>query len=256
MKFATLALIGAVAATEESELIGKRFRWRHIPALMEQERRIGETMESMKPDFEKMGAKIAASLEGKFEKYVPELEAWSKSPAMRIKKWHDKQVAKGQNAQDLGTAMRTVEEDMGMIHWAAGFDQDGYAEWINNEDLADLLDDVYAVKEAFKKLIESKEAMVNHHIGKATLNNKHFRKIVEMFFDDMGVESWEELGEKLEKMAMKAAKKMSECPKMQKLFKQIMRLVKMAERTQEIFDVPSEKDVKAWLAERDFQPWI
>merc|ERR1711988_2013267 len=150
--------------------------------------------------------------------------------------------------------MGTVEEDMGMIHWAAGFDQDGYAEWINNDDLADLIDDVYAVKEAFKKLVESKEAMVNHHIGKATLKNKHFRKIVEMFFDDMGVESWEELHEKLEHMAMAVAKKVSECPKAQKLFKQVMRLVKMAERTQEIFDMPKKEDVEAWLAERDFQP--
>jgi hypothetical protein len=210
----------------------------------------------MKPDFEKMGREIASKLDGKFEKYIPHLEAWGNSPAVRIKKWHDERMAKSEMGRDFADSLHVVEEDLSQIHWAAGFDQDGYKEWIKNEDLAMLLEDVYQVKEAFKALVTSKMAMVNGHIGKAVFKNKHFKKIVELFFEDMGVDSWEELEVKLHDMAMRAAAKMEKCPKAQKLFKQVKRLMKMAIRTREVFDMPSEDDVMAWVKKNDFQPWI
>ena len=62
-------------------------------------------------------------------------------------------------------SLRHLGEDAQMSHWAMGFDQDGYAEWIKNEDAAMLFEDVYAIKEAFKALITSKMAMENKKLG-------------------------------------------------------------------------------------------
>jgi hypothetical protein len=160
------------------------------------------------------------------------------------------------NGQGLKRAFRHLAEDAMSSHWAEGIDQDGFARWIKNEDAARLFEDVYAIKEAFKKLVTSKMAMKNHHLGAATLRNKHFKKIVEMFYEDMGVENHDQLMAKLQKMGMKIAMKMHKCKKMQKLFKALERLIVMAERTKEIFDMPAKEDVEAWWNEHDFQPWM
>merc|ERR1711918_338445 len=142
--------------------------------------------------------------------------------------------------QEFLRSIEQVGEDAQTIHWASGFDQDGYAEWIKNEDAAMMFEDIYAVKEALKALVESKMAMVNGHLGKAVLKNKHAAKILEMFFADMGVENWDQLMLKLHKMGMKLAEKMHKCKKMQRLFKDLGRLIDMAERTKEIFDMPAK----------------
>ena len=53
MKFALLALIGVVSAkNDETELVGKRWRWRHIPNLMAQEARVARTMEEIEREME------------------------------------------------------------------------------------------------------------------------------------------------------------------------------------------------------------
>ena len=257
MKFATLALVGAASAKELTELVGKRWRWKHIPALMEQEGRVMRDLEDMKPDLEK----AAHEIEDTFEHYIiprygPELEAWGRSAVVKAKQAHDKKMMKSELGQQFFESLEHVAEDAQTVHWAAGFDQDGYAEWIKNEDLAMMFEDVYAVKEALKALVESKMAMMNGKLGKATLKNEHFQKIVQMFFEDMGVENWDQLQLKLHKMGMMMAKKMGECKKTQRLFKDLCRLIDMAERTKEIFDMPSKKDVEAWWNAHDFQPWM
>merc|ERR1719453_945655 len=160
MKFATLALIGAVSATEETELVGKMWRWKHIPKIMEQEMRVKDAFEDVEDDLEDAFEKIGESLDGKFEKYIPELEAWGQSKVVLAKKAHDKKMMESDMGQEFLRSLEQVGEDATTVHWASGFDQDGYKEWIKNEDLAMMFEDVYAVKEAFKKLVESKMAMV------------------------------------------------------------------------------------------------
>merc|ERR1712054_526804 len=127
---------------------------------------------------------------------------------------------------------------------------------MGNDDLRMMFEDVYAVKEAFKALVESKMALVNGKLGEKVFQNKHFKNIVEMFYKDMGVENHDQLMAKLGKMGMKIAEKMHNCKKTQRLFKAVRRLVVMAERTKEIFDMPEKPDVEAWWNEHDFQPWI
>ena len=112
------------------------------------------------------------------------------------------------------------------------------------------------IKEAFKAIVESQMGAANSELGMAVLTNEHARKLEAMFFEDLGVDSWDGVQMKLHQLGMKIAKKMSECPKMQKLFKQVCRLIEMAERTKEVFDMPKQEDVEAWWNEHNFQPWM
>ena len=215
-----------------------------------------ETLADMKPEFEQAGKKIGAGLEKAWARYGPELIAWGESEEAVAKREHDEMIMNSDLGQRLRTAIRHTMEDAQHVHWASGFDQDGYAEWIKNEDLAMMFEDVYEIKEAFKAIVESQMAAVNSELGMKVLTNEHARKLEAMFFEDLGVDSWEGVQMKLHKLGMKIAKKMSECPKMQKLFKQVCRLIEMAERTKEVFDMPKQEDVEAWWNEHNFQPWM
>merc|ERR1711907_257757 len=215
-----------------------------------------ETLADMKPEFEEAGKKIGKAAEKAWARYGPELIAWGESPEAVAKKEHDQMIMDSELGQRLRTAIRHTGEDAMHVHWAAGFDQDGYAEWIKNEDLAMMFEDVYEIKEAFKAIVESQMAAANNELGMALLTNEHARKLEAMFFEDMGVDSWDGVQMKLLQLGMKIAKKMSECPKMQKLFKQVCRLIEMAERTKEVFDMPAQEDVEAWWNEHNFQPWM
>jgi hypothetical protein len=68
--------------------------------------------------------------------------------------------------------------------WGKAMTKDGAVEWVNNAAAADLLEDIYDVKEALKALIESKMAKVNNKLGMKTLENAHFQKIWAMFQED------------------------------------------------------------------------
>merc|ERR1719488_380189 len=116
-------------------------------------------------------------------------------------------------------------DDAQKVHWASGWNQDGFGEWIKNEDLAMMFEDVYAIKEALKALVTSKMAMEDQKLGMAAITNPEAHKLQAMFFKDVGVKSWGELGQKVE-------------------------------RTQEVFDMPKRKDVEAWWKKHNFQPWI
>merc|ERR1719224_394342 len=250
MKFAVVALIGSASA------LGERWRWETLPAIMKAEGRVMEDMADMEDDFEDAMEKLGEKLDGKFDKYIPELEAWGNSPINKIKAWHDKRVQESDLGQEFLRSIEQVEEDMQQAEWRAGFTNKGYEEWIKNEDAAELFEDVYAVKEAFKALVTSKMATINGKLGEATLKNNHFKLIVEWFYKDMGVKNHDELMAKMTKIGMKIAKKIHECPKMQKLFKEMCRLIQMAEKTKEIFDMPQKADVEAWWKENNFQPWM
>lgn len=257
MKFAYLALLGfATAQEEETELVGERWRWNRVGPLMAQEFRILETLGDIEPEMEDAARHVKKMLRKRVPKYLPYLQAWGESPSVKAKQAHDEKIMSSKFGQRIMKALRETAKDAQTVHWAEGMDQDGYAKWIKNEDAAMMFEDVYEIKEALKALVESKMAMVNGKLGEATLNDKNFAKIVELFFQDMGVKNMDELVAKLEKMGEKAMRKMHKCKKMQRLFRQITRLIEMAERTKEVFDLPSEKEFTAWWGKHDFQPWI
>lgn len=250
MKFAVVALIGSASA------IGERWRWETLPAIMKAEGRVMGDLADMEDDFEDAMEKLGEKLDGKFDKYIPELEAWGNSPINKIKAWHDKRVKESDLGQEFARSIEQVGEDFMTAEWFDGFTNKGYERSIKNEDAALLFEDVYAIKEAFKALVESKMAFVNGKLGEASLKNPHFRKIVEMFMEDMGVENGDQLEAKLSKIGMKIAEKMGKCKKLQRLFKDIGRLIQVVERNKEVFDLPQKADFEAWVKKNNFQPWM
>lgn len=155
----------------------------------------------------------------------------------------------------IGRAFRILAEDAMSAHWREGINQDGFERWIKNQDATKLFEDLYEIKEAIKGLVESKMAMVNGKLGEATLKNKHFRNVVRMFMHDMKVKNMDELAMKLKMIGMHIVKKMGSCPKMQRLARQVSRLVQMAERSKEVFDM-DQKYFETWWNKHNFQPWI
>merc|ERR1711907_383657 len=170
---------------------------------------------------------------------------------------HDEKIANSRFGRRLWKAIeKTGDDAMNNTEWAAGFNQDGYGEWIKNEDARRLFEDVYAIKEALKKLVESKMAAKNGELGMATFDDEHFKNIVAMLFKDMGVENWDQLELKLQKIGMEIAGKMMKCKKLQKLFHHVERLIDIAEREREIFDFGKWSDWEEWWNKNNFQPWM
>merc|ERR1719163_1306719 len=167
MKFAALALIGAVSASEETELVGKRWNWRAVGPLMKQEERVMETFADIADDidWEKMEKKMQKKMKYIQKRYGPEMMQWLDSPAVKAKIAHNEKVMESDLGQEFLRSLEQVGQDAKTVHWAAGFDQDGYGEWIKNEDLAMMFEDLYAVKEALKALVTSKMAVVNGKLG-------------------------------------------------------------------------------------------
>merc|ERR1712060_219213 len=189
-------------------------------------------------------------------RYGPEFMQWIQSEEVAAKHAHEEKMMKSKKGQALMREIRHTWEDAQHVHWAAGFDQDGYAEWIKNEDVKMMFEDIYAIKEALKALVESPMLKKNMELGMTALGNPHFQKMQAMFFEDLGIKSWDELEAKLYKIGYQIYGKMKKCPKLKKLFRQVMRLVELAERSKEVFDMPDMGKVEAWWKKNDFQPWM
>jgi hypothetical protein len=122
-------------------------------------------------------------------KYLPELEAWGNSKAVKAKKAFEKNVImKSKKMATLKKEMAEVWEDAVTMtkekKWGKAMTKDGVYEWVDNAAAADLLEDIYDVKEALKALIESKMTKINMKLGEKTLENDHFQKIWAMFQED------------------------------------------------------------------------
>lgn len=75
--------------------------------------------------------------------------------------------------EKLEDAAEEVYEDFtdGKYNMGAKWNKKGYTEHIANEDLQDLLEDLYEVKQAFKALVESKMVEKNNKLGLKTLED-------------------------------------------------------------------------------------
>lgn len=71
-----------------------------------------EDLADLKPDFEKMGRKAEKFFESeKFQKYLPELEAWGQSEAVKAKQAHDEKIANSKFGKALWSSLQKVGED-------------------------------------------------------------------------------------------------------------------------------------------------
>lgn len=172
---------------------------------MRREKELIDALEDAAPAFEKKWEKMEKELAERFDAddYIPLLMEWDKSAAVRAKKAHDKRVKNSHLGERLGDAFEDLKDDWMTTEWFSGFTHDGYEEAIRVQDFKMLFEDVYEIKEAFKALVTSRMAKVNGKLGKAALRDPAFKKIQAQFFEDMGVDSWEGVKDKIQGCIMK-----------------------------------------------------
>ena len=98
---------------------------------------------------------------------------------------------------DLERRGMHVADDAVHADWAFGFSNKGYFEQISNHDLKELFEDIYEVKESFKRLAESKMARHNNELGMKTLEDEHFQNMVAMWKERKECEFMKKLGKKI-----------------------------------------------------------
>merc|ERR1712226_1526951 len=111
-------------------------------------------------------------------------------------------------------------------------------ESISNDELKDLLEDMFDVKAAFKALVNSKMAKKNQELGLKTLEDEHFQKIWAWFQEDMEFEGLDGLEKKCIETLEAIRTRAKNCPIQQKLKKQIIKLIKTIKKTRIVSDVP------------------
>lgn len=189
-------------------------------------------------------------------KYLPDLEAWGKSPSVLKKQAYEKNVIwPSKKMQDLVGDGMEVYQDLGEMRWGKKMTDLGWYEYANNKDLKDLFEDIYQVKESFKKLVMSRMARKDNRLGMKTLEDPNFQNMWNMFKEDMDVNSLEELGRKAKRCFKKLVARCKKDPVHQKLKRQVIRLIKTIERTKVVWDVPSDKRIDRWVETQGFEPW-
>lgn len=190
-------------------------------------------------------------------KYLPELEAWGKSEAVLAKKRHEKKIMEHEDFQDLEDAGEEFWEDIQGMDWGKKPTELGWYEWADNDDLADLFEDLYEVKEKFKALVSNVALMKkNEKLGWKALQDPHFQKMWKWFQKDMKVKGLDGLKRKIKMVGEKMCKRMHDDKAVQKLKKMLFKLIKTVEKTKFEWDVPTDKEFEAWVEKNNFQPWI
>jgi len=134
----------------------------------------------MDKNFEKMTGFSEEDAEDWFEnsarakEYYMQLEAWGKSPSVKAKKDHEMKMMASKKGQALMGAGMEVYNDIGTMKWSSGFAKSGdYEEWVSNDSVKDLLEDLYDVKTKLKALMETKMQAKNMELGMAALGDVH-----------------------------------------------------------------------------------
>lgn len=192
MKFATLALIGTTSARRNldkdvTETVKTLYPWDAVKEYSNQGIDIYRTLLKNEDKFEamerKMEKKINRWVEKNGDKYVPEFMGWATSDAVQAKKRYEEDVI--MNSKEMQELM---DEGLDVWHQMVQMEQkgqvgkeataDGWVEWADNKEVMELFEEVYDVKEAFKKLVENKEMMdEKERLGMATLADPHFLKM-------------------------------------------------------------------------------
>jgi hypothetical protein len=189
---------------------------------------------------------------------------WLHSKEVMAKNAHEMKIA--QTAE----GKRLVKEAMETYHAAEvmfknatmGFQKNGdWVEKVENKDLANFLKELYDVKVALVNILKHKDWVAeDQRLGMAVLQSKETQKLWHMFLKDMGVKTCEELQMKLMNMAMKLKEKAMKCPVAKKLRGQVMKMLKHAKETREIFDMPSQQEIHQWVVKNkidmSFPPMI
>lgn len=198
MKFAIAALLGVVSGyrmdinAEDGQKIGRS---------LESIGRTFETAEKLYPEYAAEAQAFADDVaqwgEKVGPKYLPKLEAWGKSAAVRAAREHKwGKLMPSREVRAIGFHARLIERDFEEDMYDAGweFRPDGsYSEWIGNEDIKTLFEDVYLIKEDVKALVESRVFQRQQQLDMATLEDPNFQQMFQWAQDDLDIHSCKEL---------------------------------------------------------------
>lgn len=268
MKFATLALLGAVSAEAlpefEDELIEDAKT--HYPAKTVGEwfkgmGEIGGVMKEARRDFMKKHPhapqrmmKLLHQIESR---YGPVERAWKEGAAyQKAEKNGMKLLTTSKKfavvAKDVMELIHALGENEYEMDW--GFNKDGsYDESISNKGARDLFEDLYELSTDFVKFFNSKAAKHQRELEAATMNDPNFHKMVGMFMHDMGAKDMQQLEARLGRMARRVARDMSNCKYFKKTVRILMRLHHLVESTKVVSELGTEKEWTQWWNKKNFQ---
>merc|ERR1719263_9444 len=268
MKFATLALIGAVSAEAlpefEDELIEDaktHYPAKTVGAWMTGMGEIAGTMKDARRDFMKKHPhakqRMMKFLRKVGQRYGPVDRAWKNGAAYKKAEMNGMRLLSTSKefavvAKDVMELIHALGEHEYKMDW--GFNKDGsYDESIENKGARDLFEDLYELAQDFKTFFNSKGAKHQRRLEMATMNDPNFHKMVGMFMEDMGAKDMQQLERRLGRMARRVARDMSNFKYFKKTVRILMRLHHVVESTKVVSDLGTEKEWVQWWNKKDFQ---
>lgn len=260
MKFA--ALVALVGAKELTENVKAHYSWEAIAEYERQIEAMGRLVEKNEARWEKEDEEIYGDFFEMWEeegpKYVPEMMGWLNSKPVQAKhKWEREVLMKTDEGQEFMEDIKELMKDGMKMRWSKSIDNNGYTEYANNEDLAEILEDLIDIKESFIAIIHNKKLMAQaSKLDLAALQDPHFKKMWKMFQDDMEIDGLDGLCKKLQAHGKFLAKRFANDKAAQKLLGMAKKLFITIMKTREISDMPSKKEIGQWMKENDIKPWI
>merc|ERR1711881_41726 len=117
-------------------------------------------------------------------KYLPELKAYAESEEVRKTKAAERRIFRTKQWRDFVDDLEDLGEDIWEADMGKKPTKAGILEWIDNEDLADIAEDVQDVMRSFKRLARSHAVQEKNRLGMESLKNPHFVKAYKMFKKD------------------------------------------------------------------------
>jgi hypothetical protein len=192
-------------------------------------------------------------------KYLPEMKAWCEGKEITAKWNHDKQLIRSRVfkkfVKEVYEVRETLFEAVREQKFGKKMTKAGIVEWADNEEMADLFEEIYDVKEADKNMMTSKVGRTNSRLGWESMNNAQFKKIWNCLKKDMGFKNMRDLKNKIRTEVRKIRMGLKKCPYAQEMKRRVLKLMHTIERTRKVWDMPTEREFNAWWKENDFKPW-
>ena len=271
MKFAALALVGAVVARKgkgkrglEEDLIEDIrvnypaeavAKWHGLEAqLMHNGMAAKAKFEEDWPTFESDAHKFEKWLK---ERYGKDIKKWIKSPTVKMAEAH-KQAAleKSQELHKLMSDAFTLylEFAHGGVDMSYGYKPDGsYEEYMSNKSIRHVFKELYEIAKDMRALMESHWHTNQKRLDRLTLNDENFKNAFAKLQDDVDAHTWEEFGARMMKVGHMIQKHMMGCPYFLKTVGILKQMKELAESSRVVTDKGSDEEWVNWWMENKFE---
>jgi len=265
MKFATLALVGAVSARsieqDLTEDVHVKYPAKAVAAWMALESQLEHTGMAAAASFEKEWPTFEADMKkmGRWMKtrYGSDLKAWSKSGSVRAAMKHKKAMQRV--SSELHVLMSDIytlysEFAHGSVKMGWGFEKDGsYSEWMSNESIRHVFTEMYTIAKDFRAFYESPMARNQRRLEKATLNDSHFESLLGKVEDDIGAHTWKEFGMRMHAVGQMIKKELKGCPYFGRAVVIMMKMHKLQQTAKVITDKGTKEEWTNWWNKNKFE---